>query len=79
MLENIDASNVADVEYFAFEGRMRIKLKDPNEDNALKEALLDVEYVDSVKKDVEKGSAKEYEYKIAGNTIVTGFGDYIKQ
>ena len=78
-IENIDTSNVADIEYFAFEGRLRIELKEKDKDNALKEALLDVEYIDSVKNDVEKGSTKEYEYKIAGNTIVTGFGDYIKQ
>ena len=79
MMNNIDDSNIEKMEYFESDGMLRIKLKDKDEDKVLCNALSVAEGVEKVEDYVDKGSAKKYEYKIAENTIVTGFGDYIKQ
>ena len=78
-MNNIDDSNVEKMEYFESDGMLRIKLKEKDEGKVLRNALSDAEGFEKVEDYVEKGSAKKYEYKIAGNTIVTQFGDYIKQ
>ena len=79
MMNNIDDSNIEEMEYFESDGMLRLKLKEKDEDKVLRNALSAAEGVEKVEDYVEKGSTKKYEYKIAGNTIVTEFGDYIKQ
>jgi len=79
MMNNIDDSNIDKMEYFESDGMLRIKLKEKDKDDVLRNALSVAEGVEKVEDYIEKGSTRKYEYKVAGNSIMTEVGDYIKK